>query len=76
MLSLAKDFNFSVGPLSIGGVLECIEYLFEGESFFGAPVLHFPHMPIRPRSDFLDDIEPTQNVIFYMAGIALIHGGI
>jgi hypothetical protein len=46
MFKLLEDLYLAVGALSISGMLECIEDLFECENSFGRLLFYFPDMAV------------------------------
>lgn len=48
VIGLLQDFDFSVGPLSISGVLKGIEYFLQCVYLLCDSVLNFPYVPVRP----------------------------
>ena len=55
MFDFFKDGNFSESSLSIGGMLESLEYFFEGVGFFGGFINDFPDMTVGSRSEFFEN---------------------
>ena len=64
MVKLLKESDLSEGSLGIGGVLERIEYLLQGQSLTRFFISDFPHDSIGSTSYFLDDVVATQNMGF------------
>lgn len=71
MVCLFQNLDFSIGSLSIGGMLESIKYFFKGIDLFGYTVLYFPNVPIRSRSNLLQDVEFFQHMVFNLASLSL-----
>ena len=73
VVGLPQDFYLPVGTLSISGVLESIKYFFEGVDLLIEAILHFPNMTIGSWSDFLEYVEPPEDMALYMTVLSLIH---
>ena len=65
MLQLLQKHDLSVSSLSICGVSESIEVLFESFDFVGLFVDDFPNYAVGTAADLLDKLILFQNVRFY-----------
>lgn len=59
VVQLLEDLDFAVGALSVGGVLEGIEDLLQGEHALGGLLLDLPHVAVGTRAHLLEDVEAT-----------------
>ena len=75
-MDLEKHY-FPKGSLSICGILESIEYFFEGYEGFCAFVDCLPNNPIGSLAEFLDDIVFFENMSFnFLAHLLNKAGGL
>ena len=54
-------------------MLEGIKYFFQGQDALGWFLFDFPHVPVGPWADFLQNGQPFQEVVLNVCGIALWH---
>lgn len=65
MLKLLEKDDFSIGPLGVGGMLESIEYFFEGKGLSCFLISDFPDDSIGSASNFFEDGVSLKDVGFY-----------
>lgn len=74
MLQLLEYFDFAVSALGVGGMLEGVEYFFEGVDLFTELVLYLPNMTVRAGSNLLEDGELGEDVRLDGDLLSLRHG--
>lgn len=62
MLQLFEYFDFAVGALGVGGMLEGVEYFFKSVDPFTELVLYLPNVAVRSGSYLLEDVELGEDV--------------
>lgn len=58
-----QKHDLPVGPLSVCGMLKCIEDLLQSEYFLRFPIPHPPDVSIGPTANFFEYLKPFKNVL-------------
>ena len=66
VFELGKEHDFAVGALCICGVLEGVEYFFEGENLASFLVWDFPDVTVGSASNFFEELILGENVGLYL----------
>lgn len=72
VLNLTQDLYLPIGPLRISGVLEGVEYFFQGKNLFGCFLFDLPDMSVGPRPDFLHDVKSSMDVVLDIRRLARV----
>lgn len=61
-----QEHYLAIGPLCVGGVIECVKIFLECFDLSGFFIGHLPDVAVGAASDFLVDVEAGQDVRLYL----------